>query len=159
MNAVVADAIAEELALLTREVATPVAPFGYGADISCTTDLEESMPDVDDPKTILAQALVRRLDCPRGALPDDPDYGIDLRSALNRGLTQAEVRSIEGSIRSELTKDDRVDTVGVTVTPSPTGESLAIALQVRPRDATVGGPFALVLALTDGGLLVEEMRR
>lgn len=158
MNAVVADAIAAEIALLTREVAVPAAPFGYGTDASCTRDLEEGMPEVSG-QTALAEALARRLDCPRGGLPDDGDYGIDLRSYLNRGLTVSEVRGLAGSIRSELTKDDRVDTVSVTVTPTPTGESLRVSLRIVPRDSTLGGPFTLTLALTDGGALVEEMTR
>lgn len=158
MNAIVADAIASETALLTREVATPVAPFGWGTDISCDRDLDEAMPEVSG-DLALAQALVRRLDCPRGALPDDGDYGIDLRANLNRGLTVTEVRGLAGSIRSELTKDDRVDTVAVTVTPTPTGESLRVSIQVTPRDPSLGGPFSLTLAVTDGGVLVEEMTR
>jgi len=158
VNATVADAIATETASLTREVATPTAPFGYGSDISCARDLEEGMPEVSG-QTVLAQALVRRLDCPRGALPDDGDYGIDLRSYLNRGLTVDQVRGLAGAIRSELTKDDRVDTVAVTVTPTPTGESIRVSIAVVPRDATLGGPFTLILAVTDGGALIEEMRR
>lgn len=158
MNATVADAIATEIAALTREVATPVAPFGYGADISCARDLEEDMPEVSG-QLVLAQALVRRIDCPRGGLPDDGDYGIDLRSYLNRGITTTEQRSIAGAIRSELSKDDRVDTVAVTVTPTPTGESIRVSIQVVPRDPALGGPFTLTLAVTDGGALVEEMTR
>jgi hypothetical protein len=158
VNAVVADAIATETAALTRTTATPSAPFGYGADISCTRDLDESMPEVSG-QTALAQALARRLDCPRGGVPDDGDYGIDLRGYLNRGLTTDEVRGLAGAIRSELTKDDRVDTLRVTVTPTPTGESIRVSIQVVPRDPTLGGPFTLTLALTDGGALVEEMTR
>jgi len=158
VNALVRDAIAAELALLTREVSTPAAPFGYGADVSCSRDLEEAMPEVSG-QTVLAQALVRRLDCPRGGLPDDGDYGIDLRGFLNRGLTTDEVRGLAGAIRSELSKDDRVDTVAVTVAPTTTGQSIRVSIQVVPRDATLGGPFTLILAVTDGGALIEEMRR
>jgi hypothetical protein len=158
VNAIVADAIASETALLTREVPTPTPPFGWGADVSCDRDLEEGMPEVFG-DLALAQALVRRLDCPRGALPDDGDYGIDLRANLNRGLTVTEVRGLAGSIRSELTKDDRVDTVAVTVAPTPAGEVIRVSIQVTPRDAALGGPFSLTLAVTDGGVLVEEMTR
>lgn len=156
MNATVADAIATEIAALTREVATPVAPFGYGADISCARDLEEGMPEVSG-QIVLAQALARRIDCPRGGLPDDGDYGIDLRSYLNRGITTTEQRAIAGAVSSELSKDDRVESLRVTVTPSPTGSSMRIGIQVVPRDSALGGPFTLTVALTDGGALIEEM--
>ncbi len=159
MNSILSGAIAAELALLAREVDTPVAPFGFGVDLHCTQDLDELMPEVDDPQTVLAQALARRLDCPRGALADDRNYGIDLREYLNRGLTTDEIRSLAGTVRSELTKDDRVDTVRVIVTPSSIGDALRLSLSIAPRDSVAGGPFELILAVTDGGIHVEELRR
>lgn len=158
MNAVVRDAIATSIAGLSREVATPVAPFGYGTDISCARDLEESMPEVSG-DIGLAQAIARRLDCPRGGVPDDGDYGVDLRSYLNRGITVTEQRSIAGAVQSEITKDDRLESARVTVTPSATGDSMRIAVQVVPRDSLLGGPFSLTVAVTDGGALLEEISR
>ena len=40
MNALVQTAFASLLASVTREIPAPVAPFGYGADISCGDDLD-----------------------------------------------------------------------------------------------------------------------
>lgn len=159
MNSTVQEAIDSYLAELEREVDTPVEPFGYGSDLSCTSDLDERMTELAGDSTLaLAQALARRLDCPRGALPDDPDYGIDLRGYCNRGVTAAEIRALAGQVRAELEKDDRVDQAAVTVTPFPTGSSLRIEAAITPVDHRLGG-FALTLAVTSAELLIEELRR
>lgn len=158
MNTIVANAIAAEVAKLTREVDTPTEPFGYGSDLSCAADLTEDMVELDgDDSLVLAQALIRRLDCPRGALPDDPDYGIDVRGYLNRGTTTTELIELASRIRAELAKDDRVSAIAVTVTPSSTGSSLTVTLAVTPIDADAGG-FTLTLAVTSAEVLIEELR-
>lgn len=158
MNATVQAAITAELDALEREFDAPVAPFGYGADLACTDDLTETMDEVHPLSTrALAEALYRRLDCPRGGLPDDPDYGIDLRSYLNRGVTTRELRDLAGKIRTELEKDDRVERAFVTLTPAPDGSSFRVEIAVTPIDARVGG-FTLTAALVDGALLLEEIR-
>jgi hypothetical protein len=154
----VTDAIASELALLTREVATPIAPFGYGSDLSCADDLTETMDEVPGLSPLaLAQSIVRRLDCPRGALRDDGNYGIDLRSYCNRGVTDAEIRQLAADIQNELTKDDRIDLVGAEVAPSSTGTELRVALAVTPIDPRLG-PFSMTLAVTSGALLLQEIQ-
>jgi hypothetical protein len=163
MNATVQAAIDAELALLERVVDPPSAPHGYGSDLSCTDDLTATMDEVNGFTTLaLAQALVRRLDCPRGGLPDDPDYGIDIRAMLNRGLTTRELRDLAGAVRLELEKDERVDSASVTFRPAPDGSSFAIEIAVTPIDARLGtdgeGGFSLTLALTDAALLLEELR-
>lgn len=156
---VVRTAIAAELALLTRVVDVPASPLGYGTDIVCTSDLDARMSEVDPFSTEgISQAIVRRLDCPRGALPDDADYGIDLRGMLNCGVTADEIRSLAGRIRSELQKDDRIDAAVVVVTPSSTGSSLSVSLTITPVDARIGG-FRLIVAVTDAAVLLEEISR
>lgn len=158
MSAEVKAQIARDLATLTRVTDFPVAPFAYGSDIRGTFDLDPTMREVSATSTLaLAEALVRRLDTPRGSLPDDRNYGIDLRSYCNRGTTAADLRSLGGQVKSELSKDDRVDTVTVVVTPSLTGSSLALTIAVRPIDASIG-PFTLTLSASDVGVLLEEIR-
>lgn len=158
MTDVVRNAIAEELAALERVTSTPTAPFGFGTDLRNDGDLREDMAEVDPFSAVaLGEALVRRLDCPRGALPDDGDYGLDVRAYCNQGTTADEIRSLSGRISAELTKDDRVDTVIVTVTPSPTGSSLGVAIRVRPVDPRIG-EFDMTLAVTSAEVLVEELR-
>lgn len=159
MSPIVEAAIAEELAKIERVVATPEPPYGYGSDLSCDSDLREDMGEVDGLSLLgLAQAIVRRLDCPRGALPDDPNYGIALRSFLNRGTTADELRALAGQTRAEIEKDDRVASASVVVTPSSVGDRLAISIVVAPIDPRIGG-FSLTLAITSADIVIEEMRR
>lgn len=154
---IVTDAIAEGLAALERVQDHAVEPFGYGSDLACSSDLTPGMAEVSgDSIAALSQAIVRRLDCPRGALPDDPDYGIDLRSYCNRGTTADEIRGLATSINGELTKDDRIDRVVVTLTPSPTGSAIRVHLDVTPIDHRVGG-FSLTLSASSAAVLIEEI--
>ena len=158
MSAEVKAQIARDLAELTRIRDFPVAPFGYGSDISGTFDVDPSVRELPGNKALaLAQAIVRRLDCPRGALPDDKDYGIDLRSYCNRGVTANDIRSLGGQIKGELSKDDRLDTVIVRLETASTGTSLRVVLAVRPVDQAIGG-FTLTLNASDAAVLIEEMQ-
>jgi hypothetical protein len=157
MSDVVRDAIATELALTTRVTTTPAGPFGYGADISCTTDLAEDMREVDGIEA-LAQALLRRQDCPRGMLADDLGYGISLTEYLNEGTTAQDLQTLGSKIRGELRKDDRVDAVLVIVDPSPDGTILRIRETITPVDPRLG-PFSMTLAVTSAGVVLEAMER
>jgi phage baseplate assembly protein W len=156
MSQMVLDAIDVEIAALVREVPVPVAPFAYGRDLSCVLDLTEDMADVDENSTLaIGQALVRRLITPNGTLFDEPDYGEDIRAYMNRGVTSRDLRGYEGKIRNEVTKDDRVAEARVTVAMvAPT--EMDIAIQVTPVDPVLG-VFTLTLALTDAGLLLQEI--
>lgn len=156
MNAILSASIAAGLAALTQEVDTPVEPFGYGSDVSCALDIEPDRElDGDDP-LVLAQALVRRLDCPRGGLPDDPAYGIDIREFLNDGRPTREISSLEDQIRTELRKDDRVALLDVKVTPSSTGTTLRIVIVVTPVDPA-SKSFRMTLAVTSSTVVLEAM--
>ena len=158
MSVLVKAEIQTGLDALTQVVDFPVAPFGYGSDISCDSDLSPDLAEIDGFDTlVLAQAIVRRLDCPRGALPDDPNYGIDIRSYLNRGMTDEEIRAMGGQIRNELVKDDRIDVITVKVTFVPSAKLMTIEILARPFDATLG-PFTLTLSATSAVILIEEIR-
>ncbi len=158
MSEIVKAAIAAELALLEQETDFPVEPFGYGSDISCDSDVAPDVAEVDPFSTLaLAQAIVRRLDCPRGQLPDDKDYGISLRQYANKGTTAAEIQSLAGQIKNEIAKDDRVESLTVTVRPSSTGTTLRVELAVLPVAARLGG-FTLTLSVTSAAILIEEIK-
>lgn len=138
----------------------PITPpeLGFGSDISCGADLDPLMVEVDPFSTrALGEAIVRRLDCPRGRLIDDPNYGIDLRSYFNHGTTAADIRAMASKIRAELQKDDRIHSVVVTVTPSTDASELGIDLRVTPVDPSLG-VFSLTLIVTDSEVLLAEMR-
>lgn len=158
MSLAVKTTIAIELAKLEQIVDFPVEPFGYGSDISCDSDVDPDVVEVGAFTTLaLAQAIVRRLDTPRGSLPDDKDYGIDVRSYVNRGVVAEDIRQLAGQISNEVRKDDRVDTLIVTVQPSSTGTTLGIRLAVRPVDARIGG-FTLTLSASSASIVIEEIQ-
>lgn len=158
MTDLLRDAIASGLAELEAVAQFPSEPYGYGTDMSCASDLTDLMEDVDPVSTLaVAQALVRRLDCPRGALPGDATYGYDLRGRLNRGLTEQELRTMAGQINGELLKDDRVDSLSADVAFTAAGsDTLRVALRVRPIDPLIGG-FALTLSASSAAVLIEEL--
>lgn len=158
MSKVAKEAIAESIANIEQIVSHASAPFGYGSDISCARDIEENAAELEGSDTlILSQAIVRRLDCPRGALPDDDSYGMDLRSLVNQGLTDADVRDLAGRVRLEVLKDDRVESLSVTMTPSADAKSIRISLMVKPVDLRVG-TFSLTLSASSASVLIEEIR-
>lgn len=158
MSQIVLDIIATETAKLARLEPTPLEPFGYGVDTSGVTDVTDTLDEVDAYSPLaIAQALLRRLITPRGTLPDDRDYGLDLRGYVNRGSTLNEIRDLESMTRGEVLKDDRVDDARVTVTlPSPLTR-LRVAIQVTPVDPRTGGPFSLTLAVTSSEAIVEAV--
>lgn len=156
MNSTLQDAITAGLAAVERVMDPPKAPYVYGSDMSCMQDLDQRMIELDgDDPTVVYQAIVRRLDCPKGALRDDGSYGEDIRGMLNKGATEAERQSIAGRARQQIMEDDRVDSVTVTVTLKSTGGlAISIAGRLADPDRTL---FTLTLALVDSTLLLEAI--
>ena len=115
----------------------------FGTDLSCTDDLDETMKEISG-QDVLAQAIYRRLTTPRGQLIDDPDYGIDVRSFLSRGVDAGKLREIEGTIRQEVLKDERVANVTAKATIDYKTYSITVSLIVTTGD----GPFRLVFSIT-----------
>jgi hypothetical protein len=133
--------------------------LGYGSDLWCVDDLKETMdeiPNSDSPLAI-AQANYRRLRTSRGQLYDDLDYGLDIRSFVNKGVTVAELQSIAGQIRNELLKDDRNESIVVTMTPNESNFP-GTGYEIRIDGVTAQGPFTLTLALTDADVLIKEIQ-
>jgi len=131
--------------------------LGYGTDLRCGFDLEPDMASVDPFSTLaVAEAVLRRLDCPRGANPDDPNYGISVRSMLNRGVTDTDIRALGDTIRLEVLEDDRVDQCTVRVVPAQDASSLTVQLIITPFDASLD-EFSLTFEATSGGLVVQEI--
>jgi hypothetical protein len=157
MSSIVKEAIAAELAKLTREVPAPTEPLGYGRDLSCTDDVTDDLAEVDEfSYQGIGEAVVRRLTCPRGQLPDDPDYGLDIRSYCNRGVTANELRLLEPQISLELDKDDRIASSTVAVTTSDAGRTLGLTIEIVPADPDLV-VFTLTLAVTDRTVILEAL--
>lgn len=154
MSAIVLEAIAAELATLVRLVPTPEAPYGYGRDLSCVDDITETLEEVDPDSPLgVAQAVVRRLTTTKGTLPDEPDYGLNLRDFLNAGVPASDLPSLAGQIKLEVLKDDRVENALVTVS-LPDTRSLGVTIQLTLYDPALQ-PFTLTLALTDSATLLQ----
>lgn len=157
MSQLVLDSIAADTAELTRLVPVPTGSLGYGTDLSCVEDLTEDLAEVDPFSPLaIGEALLRRLSTPRGQLPDDPEYGLDLRGYCNRGVPTGEIREVAGQVRSEVTKDDRVEDVSVVVTV-PSLKTMSVRIDVTPADPLLD-PFTLTFAVTSGQLLLEAIR-
>lgn len=153
MSDVVRDAIAAALAEVEREYLPPATSPGYGSDISCVEDLRADVGDVEGVR-VIGESLARLIQTPRGSLADAPDRGIDLREYLGTGTTIEQLRAIEGAVRAEWKRDDRVDTVDLRLvyddaTRTITGRARVVAVD--------GQSFELVLRLTDAEVLVEAM--
>jgi hypothetical protein len=116
-------------------------PVGYGHDLSCTTDLDPSMLEVDGLQC-LSQALFRRIITPRGTLIDDPNYGVDLTGYLNDDLGPADLARIGASVDAEFAKDERVFRSSTTITFLL--NTLTVASVVYPSS---GPSFRLVIGV------------
>jgi hypothetical protein len=107
----------------------------YGIDCDTSSDLGFSPVKGTE---ALKQALLRSL--------QDGDAGIDLYDWLNEDMDETQVFDLQQSIASQLQKDERIDSVTVSVTqPSPA--SLAIDIDVIP--STQDEPFVLTLGVPD----------
>lgn len=147
MNTTVASWMATEMASLERVVDPPTGNLGYGSDLWCILDLLPNVAEVDpNSYTAIGQAVLRRLVTARGTLPDDPHYGIDVRGMLNRGIPVQQLRDLQGQIRSEVMKDDRIADALVSVT-MPEQRALTVVVTITPEVPNLV-PFDLTLAIT-----------
>jgi hypothetical protein len=157
MSQIVLALIAVETAKLTRLVETPTGDLAYGVDLWCVSDIKETLDEVTSESPLgMAQAAIRRLTTPRGGLPDDPDYGLDVRGYLNRGTSTGELRDAAGQIRAEVTKDDRVERATVTVTANTNASELTITIVLTPVNPNVA-TFSLIIAVTSGAVILEAI--
>lgn len=153
MSDLVRDFIAAETAALTPVATTPSDATGYGIDLVCRDDLTATMRETrTDTIESLAQDLYHRQITPRGSLPDDPDWGIDVLDLLNRGATPQHIAAVPLIVAAELRRDDRVR--DVTVTAEFDGTTLALTELIEPEDPTLT-PFSLIVSVTDGATLLE----
>lgn len=128
------------------------AELELGTDVSTFPDLDPTFAPLIGPR-VVAEALARRLTTPRGSLLGQPDYGIDVRDALNEGVSRASLFALKASIEAEAEADPRVAEVDVSLTFDPAAGSLRIVV----AGTTAAGPFELVMAVT--ALTVEILTR
>jgi hypothetical protein len=149
-----------DIATLTRLVVAPDGNvLGYGTDLSCVSDCTDDFAEVDPNSPLgIAEALIRRLTCPRGGLPDDANYGVYLPGYVNRGVTLQELRELNGVITNECRKDDRVADVVATTTYVATkiAPTLSVAIQVTPEEPSLG-VFTFTISVADDKVLLETI--
>lgn len=121
----------------------PLADDDLGTDIALTDDLSPVWGIVSG-KTNLAMALYRRLTTTRGGLFYDSDYGYNLTDLLNADLSTSDISNARGAIIAECLKDERVQSVAVTMAFNPSTQSLDLDIEVE----TAIGPFDLILRAT-----------
>lgn len=143
-------------------IPTPAVNPALGSDLSCVSDVTPDMREVSG-RRALAEALVRRLQTPRGTLLDDQNYGFDLVGELGDDVTPAFVASLQSTIVAEVQKDERViaaravvqfvapsqvaaamSTVISNPMPDPVG---VLVVRIDGQDGT--GTFRLTLSVAD----------
>jgi len=119
----------------------------YGTDISTYRDgdLDRSFTLISGTR-VLAEAIARRLETPRGALIGDPNYGTDIRGWLNKDFVDSEAAlfRLKTAIEDEASKDERVIGAEATVLYDPAEKRLRITIAIEGA----AGPFDLVLAVS-----------
>lgn len=114
----------------------------FGHDLACLTDLDVAQSEVSG-VTTLAQALVRRLQCPLGGLIGDPNYGYFLIGEIDDDASSSDIARIVASIDREFAKDERV--IYSTTIGSLAGGVLVTTSTVY----TSAGPLKLVLGVSN----------
>lgn len=157
-NPVISAAIDADIATLERNVSVPTGPLGYGRDLSCVTDCTETFDEVDPQSPLaIAQALMRELTTEHGTLPDDPNYGYNVRAALNHGVTLASLQALSDRIKTQVARDDRVSSAECALNYDQSTKRLRVTLDIVPTDARTHD-FAFVFAVdATGEALIESI--
>jgi hypothetical protein len=136
------------LAELTQDVSVPEAPFEFGSDLSCISDIDNRATELaqNDPR-IIWEYLCRRWTTRRGILgPDAPDWGIDAREWVNKGATLSQLAGYADQLRVEGEDDDRI--ASLEIVPSYTTQTRSLSFRVHvvtadPTTVDFDGTFAL----------------
>ncbi len=101
-------------------------------------------------RDVLSQSLVRRQTTPRGSVLTSPNDCLDIRQLLGAGQSQAQLQALASTIRTELLRDQRVNSAQVTITVDTATGKTTIAEQIQSSL----GLFTLTIALTAGSISV-----
>ncbi len=124
----------------------------YGADLSCTSDLDPLMRLVTG-ETLMSQVALHRLFCRQGRLLSNPvDNTIDARDFISEGITQSGLPRIQGLCKSALEGDPRIFSASV----SASFDTRTSVLELGINGVGAGGPFALTLAVS--AVTIEILR-
>lgn len=118
----------------------------FGTDVSCMRGLRTGR--LVSGVQLVAEAYYRRLTTPRGTLrggEDEQNYGLDLVSFIGTAATPSAVAALPGRIENELMKDERSESVKVTIVSTASGPAVTWTVTVDAR--TSAGPFTLVIGV------------
>ena len=146
--------LVEPIAATSAGAGTPNTAAGnvVGLDFNCVDDIDPGLSLVYDERTLLLQAIARRLITPRGSLFYNTDYGFDLRGYLNASLTARQVAALEGEIQAECEKDERVSSADVTVRATAATNTFVVKIEL---DA-IFGQTSMTMLVSD--VTVEILR-
>jgi hypothetical protein len=126
----------------------------YGTDLDFRTLDMAADGGVISGNDILVQAVILRLNTPRGSVLDAPDDGMDLTDYLSRDLTTSDAASLAGTIESELQKDPRFQAGSVHATVDISGLTSEGEIDVTLSLDAGDGPFTLVLTAGAAGVVI-----
>lgn len=108
-------------------------PNFYGTDIGCgPAGIDETFSLVEG-RQALIEAIVGRLETPRGGLLDDPSYGLGVTAWVGKRADAAQLFAWGQALASEARKDDRVRQAKASLSTTPRGQ-LRFVLAISPLD-------------------------
>ena len=120
----------------------------FGRDVSCTDSMRSGRYATG--VRLVAEACYRRLTTPRGMLyggEEEQNYGLDITSLVGTSSAKADAASLPGRIEAELRKDERIDTVKVTIDEIATAGEISWVVTIDV--VTAEGPFALQIGVSE----------
>jgi hypothetical protein len=121
----------------------------FGRDTSCLTELRTGRFVTG--ARLVGESAYRRLTTPRGMLrggEEDQNFGLDLSELVGSVQTKAEAAALPGRIKTELAKDERIESVDVIVTET-TSSAGGRRFRVDIRATTGEGPFTLAVSVSE----------
>jgi hypothetical protein len=97
---------------------------------------------------VLAQSLVRRQTMDHGSCIGCPDDGINVFDYLGAGFTPHQFAQIQDDLTTELSKDERVTSVAVSVAYN----QATYTLTLTERIVASVGPFTLTMTVSQSGV-------
>lgn len=119
----------------------------FGVDVSTIPDLDPAFAPING-RDVLAEAIARRLQTARGALPFNPDDGVDLNEWLHEGTTNQALYRLRGAIRAECEKDERVFEANVAIAFDETASNKALRLTIT-IDPVEGFQFTMTARVSE----------
>lgn len=128
-----------------------MAETSYGADTWCLGELRPGR--LARGRQLVAQALIRRIETPRGVLrggEEESTYGFDVAALVGAVDPQVAARAAPSQVRAEWLKDDRVLDVSIEGVAAQNPDlTWTVYLNCVVQLTDESEPFPLSLAVTD----------